>query len=103
MKRLYTASGLPEAYLLRDYLDSQGVRTVIFNEHSAGAMGELPCNEVLPELWICNEQHFEHARLLLLGFERVVETTAAHVCPKCSEDNPATFDICWKCGAALET
>jgi hypothetical protein len=103
LKRLYTASGLPEAYLLRDYLDAQGVQTVVFNEHSAGAMGELPCNEVLPELWIRDERHFEHARTLLLGFESAVDASVTRTCPRCSEDNPSTFDLCWQCGNALKS
>ncbi len=103
MKRLYTASGLPEAYLLRDFLDAEGIATVVFNEHSVGAVGELPCNEALPELWVREEAEYHRARALVLGFERAVDDTAPpRPCRNCGEESPPTFDICWHCGRSLD-
>ncbi len=103
LKRLYTASGLLEAYLLRDYLDAEGIGTLVFNEHSVGAVGELPCNEALPELWVRDEAHYERARALVLAYERRSESRASRTCPGCAEANPGTFDICWRCGTILDS
>jgi len=100
LKRLYTASGLFEAYLLRDYLAGQGIDTLVFNEHSVGAVGELPCNEALPELWVRNEFHFERARNLIETRHENADA-GSRSCPACNEENPANFEICWRCGAAL--
>lgn len=100
MKRLYTASGLPETHLLRDRLDAEGIAVVIFNEHSAGAVGELPCNEALPELWLPDHAQFARARTLLLDYEHAASAPPRD-CPKCQEVNPGNFELCWRCGGAL--
>ena len=102
MKRVYTASGLVEAYLVRDFLDAQGVRALVFNEHSVGAVGELPCNEVLPQIWIRDDRNFDRARFLLERYEQTECSEEERSCPDCAENNPASFDICWRCGHALD-
>jgi hypothetical protein len=102
VKRIYTASGLSEAYLMRDFLAIQGIPTLVFNEHSAGALGEIPCNETLPQLWIQDESRLERARSLIVDYERAatIEDPREWQCPRCAEANPASFEICWRCGAA---
>jgi hypothetical protein len=34
-------------------------------------------------------------------FERAPRVTASARCSGCGEDNPANFQVCWNCGAAL--
>jgi hypothetical protein len=102
VKRLYTAAGLVEAYLVRDLLVSRGVDVLVFNEHSMGAVGQLPCNEALPELWLRDEMQYERARLLIREHERSSSESASRTCAACTEKNPASFDLCWRCGSWLD-
>lgn len=100
MKRVYMAAHLPDAQLLAHTLESHGVRARIFNETLQGGVGELP--HVYPEVWIENESDWERARLLVEKFERDVTQDKGVVrCPQCHEENPASFEICWQCGAAI--
>ncbi|KAA3621372.1 MAG: hypothetical protein DWQ08_14205 [Proteobacteria bacterium] len=101
VRRVYIASGLPEAYLLKDHLCAQGVDVFVFNEHSMGAIGEIPCNETLPQLWVRNNNLYEHARELILAYESSCDSGEPRQCESCGEKNPSSFDICWQCGRAL--
>lgn len=101
LKRVYTASGLPQAYLLRDFLAAEGIETLVFNEHSAGAVGEIPCNETLPQLWVRNDGSFDRARSLLLAYECEGSGDEPRICPGCGEENPGSFDFCWRCGRVI--
>ena len=100
MKRLYAAASLPEAYLLRGLLARAGIEVRVFNEHAAGATGEIPFTHSYPELWLVDERDSERAREVVDGYERRV-VTGTRACPGCGEDNPDTFELCWRCGAPL--
>lgn len=100
MKRLYMAAHLPDAHLLAHELESDGIKARVFNETLQGGVGELP--HVYPEVWIEDERDWERARALVENFERRVTRDKGVVrCPDCHEENPASFEICWQCGAVL--
>ncbi len=101
MKRVYTATGLPAAYLLRDHLIHHGIETTVFNEHGGGAIGEIPCDEGLPQLWILNERQYAYARALIVDYEQPGRRSEPWSCPGCREQNPANFDFCWNCGKSV--
>jgi hypothetical protein len=44
----------------------------------------------------------EEVAKLLRGRVRTSNTSATWICSKCREENPADFDICWKCQSAKE-
>jgi hypothetical protein len=100
MKRVYMAAHLPEAQMLVHALESNGIKARVFNESLQGGIGELP--HIYPEVWVENEGDWERARVLVEKFERDVTRDKGVVrCPQCREDNPASFEICWRCGAAF--
>lgn len=100
MKRVYMAAHLPDAQLLVHTLESNGVGARVFNETLQGGVGELP--HVYPEVWIEDENDWEHARSLVEKFEHDVTRDKGVVrCPQCHVESPASFEICWQCGAAL--
>lgn len=101
MRKIYSAASLAEAYLLRDLLAQAGIESFIFNEHAAGAAGELPLTEVGPQIWIVEESDVPRARALLDRRERSHVTKEARPCARCGELSPGTFEICWSCGAPL--
>ncbi|MBS1269323.1 MAG: hypothetical protein MAG794_00272 [Gammaproteobacteria bacterium] len=102
MKRVYTAAHLPDAHLFAHSLETHGVRARVFNETLQGGVGELP--HIYPEVWIEDEGDWDRARSLVRQFERdVTRTSGVNRCPKCQEDNPSSFEICWQCGAVVST
>ena len=104
MKRIFTAANLPEAYLVRDMLIGAGVPAHVFNEHSHGALGEIPVNSAYPQVWIAQPHQEQHARTVIAGYEHQPPANAI-ICSGCGEHNPGQFELCWSCGAAfaLET
>jgi len=34
----------------------------------------------------------------LVSLEEIKNESIGWICPKCSEENPLTFDMCWQCG-----
>lgn len=97
VKRLYQAGDLPEAYLLRDRLRRAGIAAEVFNEHAAGALGEIPFTHAYPEVWVADED-WAAARASLAEFSAVAPQ-ADWTCPACGETNPGSFESCWRCGA----
>ena len=100
MKRLYQAGDLPEAYLIADMLRHDGLDVRILNEHARGGMGDLPFTETYPEVWIISEVDWDRAQNVLDRF-RSAQYTSAVFCSECREENPGTFELCWKCGTNL--
>lgn len=102
MKRVYAAANLPEAHLLVDLLADRGIRARVFNAHASSLAGELPIDASLPQVWVENAADAARAREIIEDFTRHVPAGGSVKCPACGEDNPASFDLCWGCGAGLE-
>lgn len=102
MKRVYAAANLPEAHLLVDHLADHGIRTRIFNANASSLAGELPIEASLPQVWVEDPDDAPRARALIDAFFRTVSTGPGVKCLACGEENPASFDLCWSCGAGLE-
>jgi hypothetical protein len=102
MQRLYTAANLPEAYLLLHMLQAEGIAARVFNENAQGGVGELPFTHTYPEIWVERETDAGAARAVIRRFEdSMKQGDAAVTCPRCEEENPGSFDVCWNCGTAL--
>jgi hypothetical protein len=102
LKRIFTAANLPEAHLLADWLADRGVRTRIFNANASSLAGELPIDATLPQLWVERPDDAERARELIAAYFSSRVTGPPVRCPRCGEENPASFELCWSCGTGLE-
>jgi hypothetical protein len=100
--RFCSAANLPEAHLLRALLEQAGIAARVFNEHAQGGMGEIPFMHAWPEIWLEHESDRARAEQVLAEFEHA-DRRAARTCAACGEQNPGTFDICWRCGAVIES
>jgi hypothetical protein len=100
MKRVYFANTLMEAQLAADTLSQLGIPNHIFNANAAGAVGELPFTQILPEVWIEDEDQ-ESSALSALAAIDAKPDPAEKICPGCGESSPGNFLSCWKCGRAL--
>ena len=101
MLKLYAAANLQEAHLIAGMLAQAGIESQLFNQHSQGALGEIPLGESYPEIWLSDERDLGLAKKLLSNYERPVDTSQEVVCGQCGEPNPANFSLCWQCGALM--
>jgi hypothetical protein len=101
MKRLCRAASLPDAHILRGVLEQSGIEAHVFNENAQSGVGQLPVTEALPEVWVADERDLARAQQVIREFESAPRVTASAACSRCGEDNPANFQVCWNCGAAL--
>jgi hypothetical protein len=89
-----------QAHLLRDLLARHGIRAHLLNLHVQGAVGELPPESAMPQVWIANAADRVRATALLRDHEADRSRAGIRWC-RCGEDNPETFELCWRCGAPL--
>lgn len=100
MIKAYTAANLQDAHILLGLLESAGIEARILNASAQGGLGEIPFTSTYPELWLVHARDATRARALIEEFERPQNGGAPRRCPSCGEENPAGFELCWKCGAA---
>lgn len=97
MKRVYVANDPANAEIVKDYLDSYGIKTYIKGALLWGGRGLLPV-DAYPEIWVVNEVDAEQARALILQLERMHSNGQAWRCRRCGEQLGAQFTQCWHCG-----
>jgi len=102
MKRVYSAQNLAEARLLADALERAGISTKVFNEFAQGALGDIPFQHALPEVWVIEDADSGRAERLMAEFRQKAAPKPGRCCSVCREMNPGTFDLCWRCGASLD-
>lgn len=89
-----------QAHLLRDRLAHHGIAAHVLNLHVQGAVGELPPEAALAQVWIARADDRERARAVLAHHEADGRRTdPPWFCRGCGEENPAGFELCWRCGA----
>lgn len=96
--RIYQAANLPQAHLLAGLLRHANIGVRVVNENAQGGLGELPFGEVYPEIWLDDDRDFSRANAIIRDFERSPTEIGNVYCHQCHEENPANFEICWKCG-----
>jgi hypothetical protein len=101
MQRFFVASHRVEAYLLVDRLAHAGIKAHVFNEHASSIVGDVPPDVAQPQVWLDDDADRPRADAVLREYRAERERTGSVACGKCGEDNPATFDLCWKCGWSL--
>ncbi|MGI9309980.1 MAG: DUF2007 domain-containing protein [bacterium] len=99
MKRVYTAESLIDGQMIVDLLAHNGVPSLLFNQNAQGGIGDLPVT--YPEVWVKRDFDQSKARRMIADFETQPPPTSDLRCRRCSEWNPSTFEICWKCHGAL--
>jgi len=90
-----------QAHLLRDLLARHGIRAHVLNLHGQSAVGELPPEVALPQVWLDDGADRDRARALLARHEADARRTGVRFCGRCGEENPETFELCWQCGEGL--
>ena len=101
MVLFYRAGDRIQAYVIRDVLALHGLKAHVFNEHMSSIVGDVPPDVALPQVWLDDVADHARALAVLREHQSAGERTGVVFCRSCREENPATFEICWKCGAGL--
>ncbi len=101
MHRIFNAANRTEAYLLVDRLAHAGIKAHVFNENMSSIVGDVPPDVALPQVWLDDDGDRERAQAVLRAYQIERNRTGTLICPRCREENPATFELCWNCGTAL--
>ena len=99
MLKVFSSNEVSETTLVRDALAHQGLAVTIQNEHSGRSA--IPAFRPPAEVWVQNDQDYEHARRIVAETIATLTSKAAGkpwVCASCEEENPQAFDLCWNCG-----
>ena len=99
MKKITSADSLVTINHYKNLLESEGITAFIRNEHFGSIMGEIPFQEVWPELWIENDLDHDRAKQLISNAILGEESPAADWhCANCKAENEGQFAACWQCG-----
>jgi hypothetical protein len=99
MKKVTSVDSLITINHFKNLLTTEGIRAFIRNEHLGGILGEMPFQEVWPELWVENDLDYDRALQLIDTANLLQESpTAAWHCRNCKTDNEGQFAACWQCG-----
>jgi hypothetical protein len=99
MKRVFTSADPVAAGLVESLLESAGIRCLVRNRYLTGAAGELPLNEVWPEVWVLDEADAGPAeRLIADNINARASGAPPWTCARCGEVLEAQFGQCWRCG-----
>ena len=100
MKKVTSADSLVTINHYKNLLVSEGIAAFIRNEHLGGILGEMPFQEVWPELWVENDLDYDRALQLIDSHSLLSESpSTAWQCGNCEAENEGQFAACWKCGA----
>jgi hypothetical protein len=99
MKRLATAPNLAIATLWAEQLRAAGLDATVQRAYASGAVGLLPPDQTLPELWIGDEAEQARAEQLLAELQHPAPRRWA--CRDCHEVIDGPFEQCWNCGASM--
>jgi rubrerythrin len=98
MKFLASADNLMIATLWQQVLETAGIRCDLRNRYIGAAVGELPADQVAPQVWIRDERDEERAKALLDELRRPKKLPTWN-CFECGEVVEGQFYQCWNCEA----
>jgi hypothetical protein len=90
-----------QAFLLRDLLAQHGIKAHVFNQNMSSIVGDVPPDVALPQVWLDDDADRDRAAEVLRDYRVARSRVGVVFCGACREENPATFELCWNCGAAL--
>jgi hypothetical protein len=99
MRKIYSHHDRFMVWQIKQLLEQHGIPCFIKNEFAIGAIGELSPFDVLPEVWLTDDDWLPKAQRTIEDFEAQPELKTAWLCEQCHETNGANFELCWQCGS----
>ncbi len=107
MQEVYTARDVVDARLMKELLESRGVRAVARGEPLSILGINIPLGRVFPSVLV-DETDFARARQIVDEFIQSLEQEQGKddaepwTCPQCGENLEGQFRECWSCGAGRD-
>lgn len=98
MRRLAQAPNLAIATLWVHALGEDGIAASVQREFLGGAVGQLPPDQCLPEIWIEDDGQWAQAERALHSIQN--RPQRRWHC-RCGELVEGGFEQCWQCGAMM--
>jgi hypothetical protein len=86
------------AALWVDTLREAGIEASVQREFLAGAAGQLPPDQCLPEIWIAHQEQEAAALALLQQLQSLPQRSWRCAC---GEQVEGGFESCWNCGRPM--
>lgn len=93
---VYKASGATDAYLVRHWLERNGIVALV-RDGLLSVRGELPIGVSWPTVWVAPADR-ERAEEAIRAYTGPVLVHPPWKCPGCEEINEPNFGSCWSCG-----
>ena len=97
MKKVTSSESLITISHYKNVLESEGIEAFIRNEHLGSIVGEMPFQEVWPQLWVRNDLDYDRALQLIDRAVTDESPAAAWKCKNCGAENEGQFAACWSC------
>jgi hypothetical protein len=98
VKKVTSCDSLVTINHYKNLLESEGISAFLKNEHLGSIVGEMPFQEVWPQLWVSNDLDYDRA-VQLIDSDKLGEESpaAAWTCSHCGTENEGQFSACWQC------
>lgn len=100
MKHVYTHDNIVVLHSVKNVLALNDIESFVKNEHTVPVGAQHGINNTFHELWLVDAQDFDKATALIQNTLENAESGESWLCSHCSEENDASFEICWKCQTA---
>ena len=99
MREVFVHQDYTRVGLYQSVLNSAGIPNFIRNQYTNNTMTELPSGLFFPALCVLRDDDYDRAMQILGDLFHAPPSLAADwICPKCREEVPGTFELCWQCG-----
>lgn len=101
MKKLYASDDRVMLYHINNVMKAEGLECIIKNDLMYSLAGEVPVNEVWPELWLIDTSQQKKAETILAELVTQQQPQMGSdywQCRKCGEKHEIQFTECWRCG-----
>jgi hypothetical protein len=98
LKKVTSADSLVTISHYKNLLESEGIPAFLTNDHLGSIVGEMPFQEVWPQLWVRNDLDYDRA-VQLIDSQKIVDESpsAPWRCSNCGTENEGQFAACWQC------
>ena len=98
MRKIYENIEFARVGHYESILNSAGIPTFVKNVGAGAAAGEIPFQQVFPELWVLEYGDYGRALEILKPYHcREIPEGSPWTCPACGEGIEGTFGECWNC------
>jgi Putative prokaryotic signal transducing protein len=100
MRKIYENFEFARVGHFQSILESVGIQTHLMNVGASASAGDIPFQQVFPELWVVDDSQYELALETLRPYYcHEFEDGPPWTCPSCKESIEGTFNECWNCQA----